>query len=344
MHIGEKVIPSARVPRRRLCRALDELNRRFGKRVPTRSDASVRYNMLKRVAEYLLVRGGPAALAAWRRRGSTLILAYHNVVPDDAPAAGDRSLHLPLKQFRSHLDTLQETHDVVDLASIHEANRTSDKPRVCITFDDAYRGALALALPELVRRGLPATVFVAPGLLGSDGCWWDLLAAQDGSGLSSDIRDHVLDVLAGDGASAVEWARSQGIPLSVLPGHAGIVTEDELRLAAARTGITFGAHTWSHCNLAEVGYDAFDVELVKPLHWLRERFECVVPWIAYPYGLAATSTSDLARRAGYDGALRIDGGWIPSASAPAYVFPRLNIPAGLSSDGFVLRVRGLLDS
>jgi hypothetical protein len=33
-----------------------------------------------------------------------------------------------------------------------------------------------LGIPELVRRGLPATVFVAPALLDQRAFWWDRLA------------------------------------------------------------------------------------------------------------------------------------------------------------------------
>jgi peptidoglycan/xylan/chitin deacetylase (PgdA/CDA1 family) len=288
--------------------------------------------VLKRAAELLLAHGGAATLAARRRRGSTLILAYHNVVPDDAPPVGDRSLHLPLARFRSQLDRLQETHDVVALASVRNSPSESGKPRACITFDDAYRGAITLALPELARRGLPATVFVAPGLLGNSGCWWDLLADARGSGLRSSVRDHVLGSLRGDGATAIAWARSQGMPLSDLPVHAAIA------------GVTLGAHTWSHCNLANVDEATCDMELTKPLAWLRARFARVVPWIAYPYGLSAPATADAARRAGYHGALRIDGGWYGSTIADAYALPRLNVAAGLSRDGFILRTSGLLTS
>jgi len=281
-------------------------------------------------------------LAARRRRGSTLILAYHNVVADDAPPFGDRSLHLPLTQFRSQLDRLQETHDVVDVASVHSSPLKSDKPRVCFTFDDAYRGALTLALPELVRRGIPATVFVAPGLLGTAGCWWDRLASPDGGGLSPGVRDHVLNRLRGDSAAALAWARTQRMALAALPANAAIATEGELRAAAELPGITLGAHTWSHCNLARVDESAFERELVEPLAWLRERFERVVPWLAYPYGLSGPDTADWARRAGYQGTLRIEGGWLSAASAVGLALPRLNVPTGLSSDGFTLRASGLM--
>jgi len=300
--------------------------------------------VLKQAAEFLLAHGGPAALAARRRRGRTRVLAYHNVVPDDAPPLGDRSLHLPLASFRAQLDQLQETHEVVSLGEVRAAAQVSTRPRAAITFDDAYRGALALAFPELARRGLPATLFVAPGLLGSPGCWWDVLAAPDGGGLAPRVRIHVLDALRGDGTAALSWARSEAMPIATVPEYAGIATAEELHAAAANPRIELGSHTWSHCNLARVDDAALDAELGQPLAWLRQRFERVVPWLAYPYGLASSSTADRARRAGYESVFGIAGGWIPPAAGAAFVLPRLNVPAGVSADGFILRTSGLLGS
>lgn len=298
--------------------------------------------MLKEAAEFLLARGGLAGLSTRRRRGSTIIFAYHNVVPDTAPPIGDRSLHLPFSRFTSQLDRLEQTHEFVDLTSAGAIPGEASRPRAAITFDDAYRGALTLALPELARRGIPATVFVAPGLLGSTGCWWDLLAASDGSGLAPTVRHHVLHELRGDGAAAVAWARANAMPLSSLPTHAGIASEDELGVASALPRIQFGAHTWSHCNLARVDERELDRELGMPLEWLHQRFEQVVPWLAYPYGLFAPSTAARARSAGYVGALRIDGGWLGSACRRTFDLPRLTVPAGVSLDGFTLRASGLV--
>jgi len=48
---------------------------------------------------------------------------------------------------------------------------------VALTFDDAYRGVLELALPLLERFAAPATVFVATAYA-REGAryWWDRLA------------------------------------------------------------------------------------------------------------------------------------------------------------------------
>ena len=160
---------------------------------------------LKRAVESLLVRSGAVGVARHRRRRRPAILAYHNVVPDDTPLQGDRSLHVPLSRFRQQLDLLRETHDVVPLDSLRESDATAkERPVAAITFDDAYRGAVTTAVAELVKRGVPGTIFVAPGLLGDRSFWWDDLA-HGANGLSDSLRRKALEELGGREAAIRDW-------------------------------------------------------------------------------------------------------------------------------------------
>ena len=129
---------------------------------------------LKHLAEAAIVGSGLTRLTRYAHRSRVLVLAYHNIVPNGETADGDWNLHLPQHEFALHLDTIGRTHDVVPLASIFDPP-TRARPRVAITFDDAYAGALHAGLRELERRGMPSTIFVAPGLLGRV-TWWDALA------------------------------------------------------------------------------------------------------------------------------------------------------------------------
>jgi hypothetical protein len=68
----------------------------------------------------------------------------------------------------------------------------------------------------------------------------------------------------------------------------------------------------------------------------------MAPWLAYPYGLASPSVAAAARGAGYTGALAIDGGWWPREVADRFMLRRWNAPAGISIEGFRLRLGGWL--
>jgi len=255
---------------------------------------------------------------------------------------GDTSLHLPQHEFGRQLDVLRRTHDVISLSEIAKPH-TSHKPRAVITFDDAYAGALAAGVTELQNRGLPATVFVAPGFIGGASFWWDRYARADGEGLDPEFREHALNELSGRDASISEW-RGEESSQATLPPHQLAATEAALQAAAATGLITYGSHTWSHPNLAALSPDDIVSEVAGPLEWLRARFENTQPFLAYPYGLYNAEAASAVKRAGYDGAFLISGGWVTEAKlhASAFELPRWNVPAGISLRGFEIRTSGAL--
>jgi peptidoglycan/xylan/chitin deacetylase (PgdA/CDA1 family) len=296
---------------------------------------------VKPAIETILLGTGVARLRRATLRSRAVVLAYHNVVPAGEPVCGDRSLHLPQAAFARQLDALLRTHDVVPLDVVLAPPRRADRPRAVITFDDAYRGAVTAGVAELVRRGLPATIFVAPSFVGGGTFWWDRLAAGRPDGLDPGFRDHALHVLRGRSDAVDTSARATGYRPQPLPSHAAVAAEDELRAAAAQPGIVLGSHSWSHSNLAALDAADLDDELERPLQWLRQRFERVSDWISYPYGMSTPEVEAAARRAGYRGGLWVEGGWLAPGTRNEFSLPRLNIPSSLSTRGFALRVSGL---
>lgn len=294
---------------------------------------------LKQAAERVLFATGAAGLLGRSVRRGGLVLAYHNIIPHGAPPGGDRSLHLPQQDFGAQLDALQAEVDVVPLTELLIRGCGGSRPRVAITFDDAYCGAVTVGVEELRARGLPATIFVVPTFVGGRSFWWDV-AAQPNSGLSPEVRMHALESCAGQDSAVRAWAVAAGILLQAPLSYAVAASESELHTALEHRGIALGSHTWSHPNLTRLNDTDLEVEMTRPLEWLRERFERVIPWLAYPYGLRDARVERAAKRAGYTAALRVDGGWL-GASPSNFALPRLNVPAGISSVGFRLRIAGI---
>ena len=282
---------------------------------------------------------------AWRlthRRG-VLILAYHNILPSGVEIAGDRSLHLPEALFAAQLDSLQATHDVVPLDTLFDAERAHGRrPRAVITFDDAYRGAVTVGLREVVARKLPATVFVAPAFVGGRFFWWDTVTPPGAQGPTESLRTFALEECRGMDDAVRQWAERSGSRLSPLPTDAACASDSELCAASKQPGITFASHTWSHPNLVRLGPAELEEELTRPLEWLGARFDNVVPVLSYPYGLASPTVERAAARAGYRAGLLVSGGWTPGRPRNPFALPRLNVPAGLSPNGFLLRTAGVL--
>ena len=297
---------------------------------------------LKSTIEHGAVWSGIPNALRRQRRGDVLVLAYHNVVPDDAQPAGDRSLHLPQRRFAAQLDALVRTHDVIPLANAL-AGHSGQRPAAVLTFDDAYEGAVTVGVSELEKRGLPATIFVAPSFLNGHDFWWDALTEPGSNALSPRLRAWALDDCAGRDAEV--RARAPGereATLTRAPSHARGAQEHDLVKAAGARGITLGSHSWNHPNLPRLDDSALATELSLPLEWLRERFTNVLPVISYPYGLSSARVESAARGAGYTAGLRIEGGWITSGAIEnPFAVPRLDVPAGLSPAGFELRTSGV---
>lgn len=299
---------------------------------------------LKHLLEAALVHGGVPRVARALAAGRGLVLAYHNIVPDGGRIAGDTSLHLPQRLFAWQLDYLAEHCSVVPLdLLVATPDADASRPLVAVTFDDAYQGAVTAGVDELARRRLPATIFVAPAFVGGATFWWDRLSATGAAGPPPAVRAHALAACGGREEQVAAWATGAGLSSQPVEPHMRVASEAELGAAVRRCDITLGSHSWSHPNLARIDSPAeLGRELTLPLAWLRERFEPVRPWLAIPYGLSSPAVERAAAAAGYRAAFRVSGGWLPAGRRDALALPRLNVPAGLSRNGFALRCAGLL--
>lgn len=298
--------------------------------------------ILKSTTELMLCRSGITRAARALRSGATMILAYHNVIPHGVKSSGDRSLHLPQHEFSRQLDLISKTHDIIPLDEVLTSNRMAAAgPHAVITFDDAYCGAVTVGVEELVRRGLPATIFIAPAFLDGRSFWWDALAGSDGR-IPDSVRQHCLERLIGKNAAIRAWAIEHGLPLQNCQEHQRAASTAQLSTAVSNAGITLASHTWSHPNLARLSGAELEQEISRPLPWLRKRFEHVIPWLAYPYGLSSYPAERAAERAGYAGAVLIKGGILTrSVSRDRYALPRINVASGLSLAGLELRLAGI---
>lgn len=302
---------------------------------------SIARRLVRTSVEWALASPGMLRLGARARRGDALILSYHNVIPSDDIGDEWDGLHLPARRFSEQLDAIERTHEIVPLESLLTAPVQPRKPRVAITFDDAYRGALEYGVTELVRRGHPCTVFVVPAFVGTASFWWDALRAAMAASPNARMRDHVLSSLRGQDGPIRAWAASEGIPMQDVPDYARPGTLTQLERIASLGGVTLGSHSWSHANLTLVDDVDLEAELRRPLEWLEARFDTVLPWIAYPYGITSDRVERAAAASGYIAGLGQQVGWLSSTNSQRFQLPRLDVPAGMTVRGFAARASGL---
>ncbi len=266
------------------------------------------------------------------RNGDRLVLAYHNVVPDSAQPAGDRSLHLSHARFREQLRAVTNEADVVPLMDVLTRTARGER-RVAITFDDAYASALTLGVGECVARGMASTVFVAPALLDTVPHWdW---ASARGAWSHADREQFLWQ----------EGGRVRGMDAAgadALPETLRIATADTLRVAALSDGVTLGNHTMTHPNLGALTTPEVLEELNQAHAWLRAFVpERHVPVVAYPFGHAPRDPAAAVPTTVALHGLMVTGKWASHDQPPLpLAYPRWNVPAGLSTQGFRARLRG----
>lgn len=168
------------------------------------------------------------------RPGTAVVLAYHLV------DGGTRAkVDTPLAVFRSHLEWLAENTDVVPLSHIATAPEALGRfrPRVAITFDDAFANFLHKAWPELERLTLPATLYVPTGFV--DGTIPTPLAGQELAPLTwSAIRDLVSSGLS---------VGSHSVTHRDLPRLSDLEVREELRASKERLEDRLGIPIESFC-------------------------------------------------------------------------------------------------
>lgn len=301
--------------------------------------------LAKSLVERILLLGIPGRVSRLVGGRQALILSYHNILPDGAEPVGERSMHLPERQLAEQLDILAGACRVLSLDHLLTSivdGRFGPRPLVAVTFDDAYYGAVTIGIQQLVERELPGTIFIAPGCLGRKSFWWDELTNEKVHAVPQKLRSQLLWDHQGRHENIRRWAADKALPVTEPPHYAKTATEDELAWAARQPGVTLGSHSWSHPNLAALAGAELKEEMLKSHRWLSDRFDNVLSWLSYPYGISSPAVRETALELGYRGAVLTVGGRIKKGDFDPLRLPRLNVTVNLSLNGFRVRLAGLL--
>ncbi|RMF39262.1 MAG: polysaccharide deacetylase family protein, partial [Planctomycetota bacterium] len=111
---------------------------------------------------YRTLTGPGRHLLRWqmdRTSGFPIAILFYHRVADDVP----NDWTISCADFAMHLDWLQSEFELVGLPEVQRRLREGrcSRPTAAISFDDGYADNCAFAIPELLRRGIPATYFVS---------------------------------------------------------------------------------------------------------------------------------------------------------------------------------------
>jgi peptidoglycan/xylan/chitin deacetylase (PgdA/CDA1 family) len=196
-------------------------------------------------------------------RPRVVVLCYHSIHPLKSFRSASPEL------FEQHLQWLSDHCEVVPFSKIFGVlGKKSDRPSIAITFDDGYADNYEYAFPLLQKYGLVATFFVTAGLIEKDSDVVTRFRLQRESPYE-DIRP-------------MDWCQ---------------VCE------MSKACMEFGAHTYSHPNLAALNSPAARAELRRSKEIMEQRLGRPITSMAYPFGKPnrhfTSETVDLTAEAGY---------------------------------------------
>lgn len=259
-------------------------------------------------------------LLAKRNRNQLIILVYHGVVR--SPLKVYDWCFVNESSFSSQMRYLKKHFEVISLSGAVERLRNGKiyQPTTVITFDDGFQNNYDIVFPTLREAGLPATIFLATGLVNtSDTVWFCRLnrvlaetnkASLEWNGLRFD--------LSGPGpkaetASAIkerlkEFAHPQLLtelrkiilelggdpdrPIEV-GSPFRMLSHEAIKEMSASGLIEFGAHTHSHAILSLLSPKERYDEIERSITAIRELTGLPCERFAYPNGRAEDYNAEI---------------------------------------------------
>ena len=245
--------------------------------------------------------------------GVGAIFMLHHVRPQRAHAfQPNRHLEITPDFLRAMLGHLRARGiDIVTMDEVHDRllNRKFARRFAAFTFDDGYRDNRDHALPVMREFGAPFTVFVTSDF--AEGCgrlWWVALERTIAKAASIEVtmggRAVRFDTTTAAGKQAAydrvhDWLRSLqehdlAREIGALCAQHGVdlaeicrdlcMSWDELKSFAGDPLVAIGAHTITHCNLAQQSEDMAREELTVSRARIEEELQRQVLHLCYPYG------------------------------------------------------------
>ena len=287
-----------------------------------------------------------------------IFMLHHVRAGRDAAFQPNRHLEITPEFLRSMLSHLRtQGIDIVTMDEVHQrlTERHFARRFACFTLDDGYRDNRDFALPVLREFDAPCTVYVASDFAeGSGRLWWIALEMVIAKASRIDVEIGGTAVHLDTTTAAAKQAAFDRLHvwLRGLPGEFDVQREmtalckrhgideaaicpslcmswDELKTFADDRLISIGAHTITHCNLAQQTEANATHEMATSRARIENAVQRPVLHLAYPYGdriAAGAREFALAQAAGFKTAVTTRPGMIfPESAGHLTALPRVSL-------------------
>lgn len=256
------------------------------------------------------------------------VFMFHRVLPDQA-ACYDPEMNTPPEGMDQFLAGVKESFEVLPLEACLRVKLSRDKVRkpVCaITFDDGWQDNFEFAYPLLKKHGVPATIFLASGFIGTRRRFWqerlwlvlssfdsrtdrESLAAKLGRSVpwcppltASDLRfSRLKPLLMWQNSCDAEHfvAQLEDLhPGKNLETDRAFLNWQEIREMHAN-GVSFGSHTVNHVLLTCAAPATAQLEIDCSRRQLQDQLDAEIACFSYPWGSTFGYLRNQVASAGY---------------------------------------------
>ncbi|EHP86990.1 polysaccharide deacetylase [Geobacter metallireducens RCH3] len=292
-------------------------------------------------------------VVSWlRKEHPCIILLYHRIV-DDQTVYLDKGpvVHHHIRDFEREIAWLKKRFRVLSMDEVVDTIRGGKyfaKPSVAITFDDGYLDNYTLAYPVLKSHGVPAMIYLATGLIGTNARTWpDQIEAALLASTKQTLSLPGLLPDCGAPIKSIEEKRSCCIQLSrVLKGMpdaerkirlVNIFRELDVTLASLENSnkrtmlnwdevkemsankISFGSHSHTHPILSRVPLHEAQDDIRYSKQVLEVQLGGKVRHFAYPNGRKEDFSEDLrsyCKKIGFDTVATVVFGTVDAGADP----------------------------
>jgi peptidoglycan/xylan/chitin deacetylase (PgdA/CDA1 family) len=286
-----------------------------------------------------------------------IFMLHHVRPPREGAFQPNRHLEITPDFLRAMLGHLRARGiDIVTMDEVHQRliERNFSRRFACFTLDDGYRDNRDHALPVMREYDAPFTVYIASDFAAGCGrLWWIALetaiAKADAIEVTMGGVVTRLDTATVQAKQAAfdrlhDWLRGLAEhdlqrEIAALCARHGIdqaaicrslcMSWDELRAFAADPLVTVGAHSISHCNLAQQSEAVAREELTLSRARIEDALQRPAIHLAYPYGdkpAAGPREFALACASGYKTAVTTRPGMVfPESAGHMTALPRVSL-------------------
>ena len=307
----------------------------------------LRSNVIRAGLEALYFTGAHRLLRPIFSGVGSVFMLHHVRPAREAAFQPNRHLEVAPEFLRAVLAHLRSQNiDIVTMDEMHRRLSERDFARrfAAFTFDDGYRDNRDFALPVMREFDAPFTVYVTSDFAqGTGNLWWVALETVIAKASSLEVTINGTPTRIDTSTLSAKNAAFERVHdwLRALPGRDDLAREigrlcaqhgvdqnricrdlcmswDELRPFADEPLVGIGAHTITHCNIAQQTGEMANEEMTLSRSRIEDALQRPALHFAYPYGdrlAAGPRDFAIARQAGFKTAVTTRPGMVFAESA-----------------------------